>query len=79
MASSPNGQGKMPTWPNSYERDKRLLDGGVGPVRAPHKVLEAYMGEAGWPAEPTQRAKDTTSKDIGPTWGHGCLLWFGLL
>ena len=26
-----------------------LLDGAV---RAPHKILEAYMGEAVWPAEP---------------------------
>ena len=30
-----------------------ILDGGVG---APRKVLEAYMGEVGWPAEPTQGA-----------------------
>ena len=27
-----------------------ILDGGVGAL---HKVLEAYMGEVGWPAEPT--------------------------
>ena len=29
---------------------KRFLDGGVGALP---KVLEAYMGEAAWPAEPT--------------------------
>ena len=28
-----------------------LLDGGIG---APPKVLEAYMGEAMWPAKPIQ-------------------------
>ena len=26
-----------------------ILDGGIG---APRKVLEAYMGEVGWPANP---------------------------
>ena len=30
---------------------KRLLDGGIG---AMPKVLEAYMGEAAWPTEPTR-------------------------
>ena len=28
-----------------------LFEGGEG---APHKVLEAYMGEAVWPTEPTR-------------------------
>ena len=31
-----------------------LLEGGVG---APPKVLEAYMGEAAWLAEPTRGRK----------------------
>ena len=31
-----------------------ILDSGVG---SPHKVLEASMGEAGWPAEPTRGRK----------------------
>ena len=30
---------------------KRILDGGVG---TPPKVLEDYMGEGVWPAEPTR-------------------------
>ena len=31
-----------------------LLDNGI---RAPYKVLKAYMNEAGWPTEPTQDRK----------------------
>ena len=44
----------LPNPNNSWERDKRLLDGGEG---APQKVLEAYMGEVGWLAEPTRGQK----------------------
>jgi len=42
-------KGKCLLGPNSWERDKRFLDGGGG---APQKVLEAYMGEVVWPHPP---------------------------
>ena len=44
-------KGKCLLGPNSWERDKRFLDGGI---RALPKVLEAYIGEAAWPTKPTQ-------------------------
>ena len=37
--------------PTSKERDKRFLDGGLGTLP---KVVEAYLGEAAWPVEPTR-------------------------
>jgi hypothetical protein len=45
----PAAKGKCLLGPNSWERDKRCLDGGGG---APPKVLEAYMGEVVWPHPP---------------------------
>ena len=44
-------KGKHLPDPNSMERDKMLLDSGV---RALPKVLEACMGEATLPTDPTQ-------------------------
>ena len=41
----------VPHGPNSYERDKRFLDGGL---RALPKVLEAYMDETTSPTDPTR-------------------------
>ena len=73
-------KGKYLLGPNSYESDKMLIDGGVWAV---HKVLEAYLDEVGWLAEPTLKApsltEGTTSMDIGPMWGHSCLVWYMFL
>ena len=52
-----------------------LVDGWVG---APCKVLEAYMGEAEWPAQPTRGRKAQPLRGLAQ-FGHGCLVWFVLL
>ena len=44
-------EGKYVLGPNSQDMNKWLLDGGI---RAMPKVLEAYMGEATLPNDPTQ-------------------------
>ena len=41
-------------WPQPLQGNKRLLNNGVW---TPPKVLEAYMGEAELPAEPTRGRK----------------------
>ena len=38
----PAAKGKCFIGPNSWLRDRRFLDSGVG---APRKIVEAYMGE----------------------------------
>ena len=48
---APTATGKCLLGPNSYKRDKKILDSGLGAL---HKVLEAFMGEARWQAKPTQ-------------------------
>ena len=48
-----------------------ILDGGVG---TPHIVLDVYMGEAGLAGRIHPSANNKISKDVGPTWGHGCLV-----
>ena len=40
----------MSTWPQLLIEKQKVLDGGIGALP---KVLEAYMGEAAWLAEPT--------------------------
>jgi hypothetical protein len=57
----PAAKGKCLLGPNSWERDKRCLDGGGG---APPKVLEAYMGEVVWPHPPRPNGNAFTG--IGP-------------
>ena len=61
-------KGKCLLRPKSLERDKKLLDNGVGALS---KVLEAYMSEAVYATDPT-RGKKAWPTGIGPTWGHSC-------
>jgi hypothetical protein len=52
-----------------------LIDSGVGALP---KVLEAYMTEALWlPNSPEIEWHGPMG--VGPTWGDGCLVWFGFL
>ena len=44
-----------------------IFDGGV---RAPRKILEAYMGEAVWPAEPPRAFLATMSRVVVMLFGQ---------
>ena len=53
-----------------------LLEGGVGALS---KVLEAYMGEAALPTDPTQGRTTRPSWALAQHGGHSCQVCFDLL
>ena len=72
---TPAAMGKCLLGPNSWCRDKKFLDSGVGALP---RVLEAYMGEV-WPAKPTWGRMARPPWPLAQCGGHSCLVWFGLL
>ena len=73
-------------WTSAYSSRGRTLGNSTFPwvqmlllSKFGHSLNQTLHGWGRVAGQTHPRPKGATSTGVGPTWGHGCMVWFGLL